>query len=195
MRALPAPARLVLAPRRDRDHRVSRRRLRSFAVGTVLLVVSLGLTACAGEEQSGTPAHRVSTWVSGTGAGSEIGTLGVDNAAVDKALAQHRPASLIRTLCAIVINDALAGNSSMPTPDQQLTTDLNNAYEIEDSAGTNCYNGAAGNATLLRRSASQRKQGAVYLSEAVDRIAAVTGHVPSTTTTTLPNTGSGDPFS
>ena len=90
-------------------------------------------------------------------------------------------------------NDATAGNSNLPTPDSQLTTALENAYQVEYSAGNNCYKGAAGNASLLGRSADERRQGAADLTQAVQRIAAVTGKVPSTTTTTSPG-GNDDPF-
>jgi hypothetical protein len=163
------------------------------ATVVVAIAVPLLLTACAGAEQSGTPAHRVSTWVSGAGAGPSIGAIESDNATIDRALAKHRAAGVIRTACALLSNDATAGNSNLPTPDNQLTTALENAYQVEYSAGNNCYSGAAGNASLLRRSADERRQGAADLAQAVQRITAVTGQVPSTTTTTSPG-GNDDPF-
>jgi hypothetical protein len=164
------------------------------AVVLVAVAVPLLLAACAGAEMSGTPAHRISTWVSGAGAGSAIGAIEADNAAIDKALATHSAAGIIRTACALLSNDSSAGNSDLPTPDDQLTTALENAYQVEYSAGNNCYSGAGGNASLLRRSADERRQGAADLAQAVRRITAVTGQVPSTTTTTSPDGGSNDPF-
>lgn len=165
-----------------------------MALGAAAVALPVLLTACAGAEQSGTPAHRVSTWVSGAGAGPAIGAIQADNASVDKALATHSSSGAIRTVCALLSNDATAGNSNLPTPDTQLTTDLENAYQVEYSAGNDCYSGAAGDASLLRRSAKERQQGAADLVKAVARITAVTGHVPSTTTTTVPAGNSGDPF-
>ncbi|HXA31228.1 MAG TPA: hypothetical protein VNV87_03135 [Acidimicrobiales bacterium] len=165
-----------------------------MAVVLVAVAVPLLLAACAGAEMSGTPAQRISTWVSGAGAGSAIGAIGADNAAIDKALATHSAAGVIRTACALLSNDSSAGNSDLPTPDDQLTTALENAYQVEYSAGNNCYSGAGGNASLLRRSADERRQGAADLAQAVRRITAVTGQVPSTTTTTSPDGGSNDPF-
>jgi hypothetical protein len=152
------------------------------------------LAACAGAEQTGTPAHRVSTWVSGAGAGAAIGAIQADNASVDQALAAHSSTGVVRTVCALLANDASAGNNNLPTPDTQLTTALENAYQVEYSAGNDCYSGASGNASLLRRSANERRQGAADLVKAVERITAVTGHVPSTTTTTAPSGNIGDPF-
>jgi hypothetical protein len=163
------------------------------AVVLVVVAVPLLLAACAGAEMSGTPAHRISTWVAGAGAGPSIGAIEADNATIDRALAIHSPAGVIRTACALLSNDSSAGNSNLPTPDDQLTTALENAYQVEYSAGNNCYSGAGGNASLLRRSADERRQGAADLAQAVRRITAVTGKVPSTTTTTSPD-GDNDPF-
>jgi hypothetical protein len=160
----------------------------------VAVAVPLLLAACAGAEMSGTPAHRISTWVSGAGAGSAIGAIEADNAAIDRALASHSAAGVVRTACALLSNDASAGNSNLPTPDDRLTTALENAYQVEYSAGNNCYRGAAGNASLLRHSADERRQGSSDLTRAVRRITAVTGQVPSTTTTTSPDGGDNDPF-
>jgi hypothetical protein len=172
--------------------RAPRRRL--VAVVLVTLAVPVLLSACAGAEMSGTPAHRISTWVSGAGAGSNIGAIEADNAAIDRALASHRPSGVVRTACALLSNDASAGNSNLPTPDDRLTTALESAFQVEYSAGNNCYSGAAGNAALLRRSANERRQGAADLAQAIRRITAVTGQVPSTTTTTSPDGGDNDPF-
>lgn len=176
-----------------RFRRVSRARWGRFlAIGLVVTSVPL-LTACAGAEQSGTPAHRVSTWVDGAGAGSAIGAIVADNATIARALAIGSSAGVLRTACALLANDASAGNSTLPSPDDRLTTALENAYQVEYSAGNNCYSGAGGNATLLRRSANERRQGAADLAQAVRRITIVTGQAPSTTTTTSP-AGGGDPF-
>lgn len=164
-----------------------------MAVVLVAVAVPLLLAACSGAEMSGTPAHRIDTWVSGAGAGPTIGAIEADNATIDRALATHSPAGVVRTACALLSNDASAGNSNLPTPDDQLTTALENAYQVEYSAGNHCYRGAGENAALLRRSADERRQGAADLAQAVRRITAVTGQVPSTTTTTSPD-GDNDPF-
>jgi hypothetical protein len=165
-----------------------------MVLGAAALAMPVVLAACAGAEQTGTPAHRVSTWVSGAGAGAAIGAIQADNTSVDRALAAHSSIGVVRTVCALLANDASAGNNNLPTPDTQLTTALENAYQVEYSAGNDCYSGASGNASLLRRSANERRQGAADLVKAVERITAVTGHVPSTTTTTSPSGNSGDPF-
>ena len=45
---------------------------------------ALTLTSCAGADQQGDAAHRMSAWVSGTSLGGDIGTLIADNARVSK---------------------------------------------------------------------------------------------------------------
>ncbi|HEX4216978.1 MAG TPA: hypothetical protein VHZ02_01305, partial [Acidimicrobiales bacterium] len=70
-----------------------RRRVARFgrvaALALMAIAAPLVLTACAGAEQSGTPAQRVDTWVSGAGAGPAIGAVEADNVAIDRALADH----------------------------------------------------------------------------------------------------------
>ena len=57
----------------------------SSAASLVLVTgCALTLTSCAGADQEGSPAHRMSVWVSGTSFGEDIGTLVADNARVPK---------------------------------------------------------------------------------------------------------------
>ncbi len=162
---------------------------------TALSIVVVGaslLAGCAGQEQSGPPAARVSSWVSGAGGGAAVGTLEVDSRNVDQALSHHDGAAAIKTVCALLTNDAQTAIGNLPTPDDQLTTDLNNAYEDAAAAGDDCYKGSSGSTPLLQRSHAERLKLPSLLATAVDRIAAVTGHAPSTSTTQpAPNN---DPF-
>ena len=47
-------------------------------------------------------------------------------------------------MCALLTNDAETAIGNLPTPDTQLTDDLNNAYEKAAAAGDDCYQGAGG---------------------------------------------------
>jgi hypothetical protein len=158
-------------------------------------VALLGCTlaaGCAGQEQSGPPAARVSTWVAGAGGGAAIGTLEVDSRNIDLALSRRDPPAAIKTVCALITTDAQTDIGNLPTPDTQLTTELNTAYEDAASAGNDCFKGATGTESLLRRSRSERLQLFALLKGATDRIVAVTGRTPSTSTTRpAPNN---DPF-
>jgi len=185
-RAAPAGAGERLRPRR----RLARA---PVLVVAVLIAGSCALAGCAGQEQSGSPSARVSTWVSGAAGGAAIGTLEADSANIDQALAHHDAPAAIKTVCALLTNDAETAIGNLPTPDTQLTNDLNNAYEKGAAAGDDCYNGAAGNAALLKRSAEERVALRPLLTTAVDRIQSVTGRTPSTSTT-QPDGSCGDPF-
>ena len=155
---------------------------------------ALGVWALAGcVSQSANPAVRVSNWVSKVSGGAAIGTLEVDSANVDQAVNHHEAASAIKTVCALLTNDAETAIGNLPAPDDELTTDLNNAYEKAAAAGDDCYDGAGGNAKLLRRSAAERAALLPLLATAVDRIEAITGHTPSTSTT-APTAPCPDPF-
>jgi len=165
------------------------------ARGVGLLVLgALLVTGCAGQEQSGSPAVRITTWVQGAGGGSAIGTVEVDSRNIDQALAHHDAPASIRTVCALLTNDAETAIGNLPTPDTLLTNELNTAFEDGAAAGDDCYAGAGGNARLLGRSASERVRLGPLLLTAVDRITELTGHTP-TTATTAPQAGSDDPFS
>ena len=159
-----------------------------------MAVGGLAMAGCAGQEQAGTPAQQVSTWVSGAGAGAAIGTLDVDSKNIDLAFARHDPTDALLTVCLLLANDAQVGIGNLPSPDQQLTDDLNTAYATAYDAGMDCYNGAKGSSSLLKRSAAERAKAASQLTTAYNEITSLVGRPPSTTTTTAP-VGSGmDPF-
>ncbi len=155
----------------------------------VVTVATLG--GCAGQEQSGTPAQRVTTWMNG-GGGSGIGNVEVASRNVDLAIGKHNSAAAIREVCALLSNEAQSAIGNLPAPDEQLTNELNSAYMDATAAGDDCYNGASGDARLLARSAAERTKLVDLLATAVQHVESVTGHTP-TTATTAPQ-GNGDPF-
>jgi hypothetical protein len=171
--------------------RLRPRRAIMVAVGS--LTVALFLGGCAGQEQSGTPAQQVSTWMRSGAGGSGIGNVEIDSKNVDLALSQHNKPAAIKEVCALLSNDAQSAIGNLPTPDDQLTTALNTAYQDATAAGNDCYNGANGDTRLQARSASERKKLFTLLGVAVQRATAVMGQTP-TTDTTVPPTGGGDPF-
>jgi hypothetical protein len=155
----------------------------------------LGCLALAGcsAQASGTPAQQVTTWMSGVAAGSAIGAVEADVRNVDASLSRHDPVGEIRSVCALLASDAASGNGNLPSPDQKLTNDLSNAFATAYDAGDDCYNGSGGDQKKLAESARLRTKAVAQMATAVARITAVTGQVPSTTTTIAPP--SNDPFS
>ncbi len=163
----------------------------ALLLGALGLAVALG--GCAGQEQSGTPAQQVTTWMNDGSGGSGIGTVEVDSKNVALALAQHNAPTAIKEVCDLLSNDAQTAIGNLPTPDEQLTLALNTAYEEATAAGDDCFNGANGNHQLLARSAAERAKLVTLLAVAVQRAEDVTGQTP-TTDTTAPPSGGGDPF-
>jgi len=156
-----------------------------------LVAGAVALGGCAGQEQSGTPAQRITTWIDG-GGGSGIGNVEVASRNVDLALSQHNSPAAIREVCALLSNEAQTSIGNLPAPDDSLTNQLNAAYVEATTAAGDCYNGAAGNSRLLARSATERKRASALLATAVQYAESITGRTP-TTDTTAPQ-GGGDPF-
>ena len=181
---VPPPTRSGLASRLDGYPDLVRRSPSSAVAAVATLVVgAMALVGCAGPEESGPPAARVSDWVSSAGGGAAIGTVEADSANIANAITHHSPPAAIRTVCALLTTDAETAIGNLPTPDTQLTDDLNNAYEDGAAAGDDCFKGASGSKALMRRSAAERKKLVPLLATATQRLAALTGHTPSTSTT------------
>ncbi|MHB8317733.1 MAG: hypothetical protein ACYDEP_00665 [Acidimicrobiales bacterium] len=158
----------------------------------IVLSIALGaftLTSCAGADEQGSPAHRVQTWVVGTGFANSVGTLRADSTRIETVINEHHGSSAISTDCSVLVTDASAANDELPTPDPKLTGLLSRAYALEGSAGTKCYAAGAANKSLLEQSANDRSAANKLLNDAVARIVAITGKTVSTTTTTQPSSG------
>jgi len=172
------------------------RRRRAISSGLVVVsVVVLGSTVAAGctLDESGPPAAQLSAWMTSAGGGASVGQVEVDSRNIDLAISRGNPPSALRTVCALLTNDAQTAIGNLPTPDGRLTDDLNSAYEEAAAAGNDCFKGSDGDRTLLRRSASERAKLVPMLSVAVRRIESITGRTPSTATT-APSGGAADPF-
>ena len=153
---------------------------RILVAALVLLSAGLVLTACAGADQEGSPAHRISVWVSGTGLGEDIGTLVADNARIAKVAPNG--AGALHAACSTMINDAEMANSSLPSPDPTITDWLTQAYGLEGTAGNDCYNGAS-NPKLLAEAEHEGIRADALYQEVIQRIRAIDGRAPVTTTT------------
>ncbi|HUC03888.1 MAG TPA: hypothetical protein VL961_00725 [Acidimicrobiales bacterium] len=147
-----------------------------------LAVLSLVLTSCAGEDQIGSPSHRMMEWVNGTGLGQDVGALVADDARVPKVVPNGTGA--VHAACAVLEEDAQAGNGELPTPDPQVTTWLSDAYELEGTVGTECYDAGASNHGLLTRAEHNAARAQGLFERALVRIQSIDGHPVSTTTTT-----------
>jgi len=162
-------------------------RLRHLRGPRVLVVAMVGLLAvgaasCAGEDQTGSISHRLREWVSGTTLGEDIGTLVADNARVPKTVPNGTGA--VHGACGALEDDAEQFNSSLPSPDYDVTLWLTEAYGDEGTVATECYNAGSTNKALLAKSYKEAaKADALYL-KVMARIRSLDGLPVSTTTTT-----------
>ncbi len=162
---------------------------RSLVASLVLLTGSaVVLTSCAGADQQGSLAHRMSVWVSGTSFGEQIGTLIADNARVAKDVPNGTGA--VHAACGTIVNDAEMANSSLPSPDPEVTDLLTEAYGLEGTAGNQCFDAGATNEKLLAQSRRNAIKAEALYDQVLLRIRQVDGKVVSTTTTTDNSTGS-----
>jgi hypothetical protein len=161
---------------------------RSLVALLVLMTGSaIALTSCAGADQQGSPAHRLSVWVSGTRFGEQIGTLIADNARVARDVPNGTGA--VHAACGTIVNDAEMANSSLPSPDPEVTDLLTQAYGLEGKAGNQCFDAGATDRTLLSQSRRNSIKAEALYARVLERIRQIDGKVVSTTTTTDSSTG------
>jgi hypothetical protein len=163
-------------------------RRRALATSLVLMTAgALGLTSCAGADQQGSTAHRMSVWVSGTTLGQDIGTLLADNARVPKDVANGTGA--VHAACGTLLNDAEMANTNLPSPDPEVTALLTKAYGLEGTAANQCFDAGSTNKMLLAQSERNAIKAEALYDQALQRIRQIIGHPVSTTTTTDNSSG------
>ncbi len=157
---------------------------RRLLVASLVLLTgtsAITLSSCAGEDQVGSPAHRMSVWVNGTNLGADIGTLVADNARIPKVVPNGSGA--LHAACSTLLNDTESANTELPSPDPQVTDLLTQAYGLEGTAANDCYDSGGTNTKLLTESRRDTIKAEALYNEALQRIRAIVGKVPSTTTT------------
>jgi hypothetical protein len=155
-------------------------------------LAAMALTSCAGEDQMGSPAHRMSVWVNGTNFGQDIGTLVADNARIAKVVPNGSGA--VHAACGTLVTDAEMANTELPSPDPEVTALLTQAYGLEGTVGNECYDAGSTNKKLLSQSARDAIKAEAIYNEVLQRIRAIDGKVPVTTTTAGNSGNSGGIF-
>jgi hypothetical protein len=163
---------------------------RRVLVPSLVLVTgcALTLTSCAGADQEGSPAHRMSVWVSGTTFGADIGTLVADNARIPKVVPNGSGA--LHAACSTLLNDAEMANTNLPSPDPDVTDLLTKAYGLEGTAANQCYDAGTTNTVLLAESERNSIKAEALYQQVLQRIRQIDGRAVSTTTTTDNSSGS-----
>ena len=133
-RSPPRPVSRVAEGQETGAHRQGHMRRRYLVLSLVLMTgCALTFTSCAGADQEGSASHRMSVWVSGTSFGEDIGTLVADNARIPKDVPNGTGA--MHAACSTLLNDAEMANSSLPSPDPDVTTLLTKAYKARRHGG------------------------------------------------------------
>ena len=126
---------------------------------------ALTLTSCAGADQQGSAAHRMSVWVSGTSLGEDIGTLIADNARIPKDVPNGTGA--VHAACGTLLNDAEMANTNLPSPDPEVTALLDEGLRPRGHGGEpvlrrrrhatrSCWPSPSATASRPRRSTARR---------------------------------------
>jgi hypothetical protein len=123
----------------------------------------------------------MSVWVSGTSFSEDIGTLVADNARIAQVVPNG--AGAVHAACGTLVTDAEMANTELPSPDPQVTDLLTKAYGLEGTAGNECYDAGSTNHRLLGESARNAIKAEALYNEVLQRIRAVDGKTPATTTT------------
>ncbi len=179
------------APWRGR-HRLPRSSGQAAAWLAGILVAAVGVAGC-GSSAAG-PSTRVGQWMSTSGFGSAVGTLLGDGTHVVAVVRHHAGASTLKAWCGVLENDAATAAGNLPSPDAALTSVLDHAYQADQKAAAACYGASPSDVTELDRSVAEINVADAYLEQAVQHVSALTGQVPSTTTTTVPGGAGGDPL-
>jgi hypothetical protein len=101
--------------------RAGARALAAVAIGAA----GLGLSACSG--YSGSHAHRVEQWVSGSDLVANDATIRADVQDIARGIRAHKLLAT-HTACDGLGADAGTAYGELPTPDETLTSELNDAY-------------------------------------------------------------------
>jgi hypothetical protein len=130
------------------------------------------LAACG--SQSSTTAQRVESWVGTSGLTAGITQIRTDAANVVKVEAIGNPGA-IRTNCAVLDLDTENANQNLPSPAQQLTTELSDAYAAEIQAAQDCFHGAGKSKILINRGKIAQSAADADISQALALVDQLTG--------------------
>ncbi len=141
-----------------------------------LLVAIAGASAAVAScgTQSTSTAQRVESWVGSSSLSAEIAQIRTDAANVAKVERIGSPGA-IRTNCAVLDLDTENANQSLPSPDQQLTGELSDAYAAEIQAAQDCFHGAGKSKTLISHGMIAQTAAYADIDQALALVTQLTG--------------------
>lgn len=106
-----------------------------------MAAVLVGAVLAGGCGASGSPAQQVRSWATGA---AWPGTMTQLRGDLDRlAGIGTEAAGVRRTVCDVLVTDALDANQQLPAPDAILNSLLAGAYAAAATAGRECFNGGA----------------------------------------------------
>jgi hypothetical protein len=111
------------------------RRVGRFAAPIAAATLAVLLASCAG--YSGSRAHQVTQWAQGASLQSNDGLVAADVRGIASGI-RLRELAATHTECDGLATDAATAYGELPTPDQKLTNDLNDAYLDYEHAAQDC---------------------------------------------------------
>ena len=112
----------------------------ALAAPATVMGATLMLASCAGGHP-GTLGQQVQSWARATGLTSALHTL-EDDARRVRVVAAGADGAGLRTVCDVLVTDALSANQELPSPDAELNSILTAAYRAAVAAGDGCLRGA-----------------------------------------------------
>jgi hypothetical protein len=109
-----------------------------MAMAAGCLLAPVALSGCG--SPSTTVGQQVRAWAQSSGWEGSVSQLRGDLDRVPGLSAQGPGAR--RTVCDVLVTDALAANQQLPTPDRTLTQLLSEAYGAAANAGRECFSGS-----------------------------------------------------
>lgn len=123
--------------------------LRVARIAAFVACVGLSASACASAEETGTLAHRVKVWETGTTYTADVQAVEAAVAHIEHDIATHAEPGVVAFDCVTLGQDAnMDYSSTLPTPDQTFSTDLGNAYAAYLQYASDCRNGYGAPATI-----------------------------------------------
>jgi hypothetical protein len=139
----------------------------------VLTVVLVAVAASSCASAGGSVASRVAQWASLSGIQGLDQTVESDLGDLAKARAEHK-SLYVKTLCQVLYDDVEQAYVELPSPDQQLTNKLNDAYLNIGNGANDCYAGLGGSdARQANKGYAEVAVGTASLSAATRRLASL----------------------
>jgi hypothetical protein len=158
---------------------VSRRRRSGGRRHLLLLASGLAViplvAACAGGDETGPLSSRVRAWEQASGIIQDVRGVDADTAKLDAVVARGG-AGAIRTVCAVLSDDASNAYQELPSPDATVTRELADGLDDAAKAADLCYRDAARLASERRIApglAALLAATRAALAQATDRLASV----------------------